>query len=181
MKERQRLRNWRWKCRKLKRHLYITYVIIVALCLALVIVLMSPPAAAQENPVPMQTKETGGPDYEMPDEAEQIETALRDQAEDLGEFTATAYCACKLCCGKTEDNPAYGITASGTTVKEGRTIAVDPDIIPLGSTVWINGVEYIAEDTGGAIKGKKVDIYFTDHQAALEYGVRTVQVEVLKP
>lgn len=80
------------------------------------------------------------------------------------------YCACEKCCGKSENDPAYQVTKSGTTVEEGRTIAVDPDIIPLGSDVVIGGHTYIAEDTGGAIKGYKVDIYVEDHQAALEAG-----------
>mgnify|MGYP005784316259 CR=1 FL=1 len=70
-------------------------------------------------------------------------------------FTCYAYCPCTYCCGKSN-----GITATGTQAKAGRTIAVDPKIIPLGSTVIINGREYIAEDTGGGIRGYKVDIFF---------------------
>ena len=70
-------------------------------------------------------------------------------------FTAYAYCPCTYCCGKSN-----GITATGTIATAGRTIAVDPKIIPLGSTVIINGREYIAEDTGGGIRGYKVDIFF---------------------
>ena len=62
----------------------------------------------------------------------------------LGTFKLTAYCACSACCGQWAD----GITATGTTARAGRTIAVDPSVIPLGSTVYINGREYIAEYTG---------------------------------
>ena len=61
----------------------------------------------------------------------------------------------------------------------GRTIAVDPNVIPLGSKVLINGNVYIAEDTGSAIKGKKIDIYFGSHSQALNYGRRTVEVYLL--
>lgn len=96
----------------------------------------------------------------------------------MGEFKLTAYCACWRCCGKAEDDPAYKVTASGTICEEGRTIAVDPDLIPLGSTVYIDGKAYVAEDTGGAIQDKHIDIYFEDHQEALEFGAKTGVVYV---
>lgn len=54
----------------------------------------------------------------------------------------------------------YGsLTSTGVTAVEGKTIAVNPTVIPYGSIVLINGNEYIAEDCGGAIKGKKIDIF----------------------
>ena len=53
-------------------------------------------------------------------------------------FTVTAYCCCEKCCGKNINHPAYGITATGTKATEGRTIAVDPNVIPLGTTVYLN-------------------------------------------
>ena len=90
---------------------------------------------------------------------------------DLGTFKTTAYCDCVECCGKSD-----GITKSGVKTQEGRTIAVDPDVIPLGSIVEIDGVEYIAEDIGGAIKGDRIDIYFDNHDKALDYGVRYCEV-----
>ena len=77
------------------------------------------------------------------------------QCQNEAIFTCYAYCPCTYCCGKSN-----GITATGTIATAGRTIAVDPKIIPLGSTVIINGREYIAEDTGGGIRGYKVDIFF---------------------
>lgn len=94
----------------------------------------------------------------------------------LGEFKLTAYCPCMKCCGKTD-----GITATGTTATEGRTIAVDPRVIPYGSTVTIyfaDGMShtYTAEDCGGAIKENRIDVFFDDHQAAREFGVQTAYV-----
>lgn len=93
----------------------------------------------------------------------------------LGRFKITAYCPCSKCCGK-----ADGITASGTKVKEGRTIAVDPKVIPLGSKVQIDGKTYVAEDVGGAIKGKSIDLYFNSHNDANIWGVKYRDVYILE-
>ena len=91
---------------------------------------------------------------------------------DMGEFRLTAYCACKKCCGSSAD----GITATGTVPVQGRTIAVDEDVIPYGSEVIINGHTYTAEDCGGSIIGKRIDIYFDSHEEALEFGVQHEKV-----
>lgn len=91
----------------------------------------------------------------------------------MGEFDITYYCPCEQCCLKTD-----GITATGTKAEEGRTIAVDPDIIPLGTEVIINGHTYTAEDIGGAIQGNRVDIFVESHQRALELGIDVAEVKV---
>lgn len=93
----------------------------------------------------------------------------------LGMFKASAYCPCEKCCGKW----ANGITATGTTAKANHTIAVDPDVIPYGTTVLINGKEYVAEDCGGGINGNEIDIYMDSHKSALKHGVKTVEVFTL--
>lgn len=103
--------------------------------------------------------------------------AVLDIGEPLGEFKLTAYCPCAKCCGKW----ANGITATGTTATEGRTIAVDPRVIPYGSTVTLYYEDgtvhtYTAEDCGGAIKGNRIDVFFDDHQAARDFGVQTAYV-----
>lgn len=69
-------------------------------------------------------------------------------------------------------------TATSTVPTPGRTIAVDPTVIPYGSEVVIYGHTYIAEDTGGAIKGNRIDILFETHQEALEFGIQYANVEV---
>ena len=96
--------------------------------------------------------------------------------EPLGEFKLTAYCPCMKCCGKTD-----GITSTGTTATEGRTIAVDPRVIPYGSSVTLYYEDgtihtYTAEDCGGAIRENRIDVFFDDHQAAREFGVQTAYV-----
>ena len=85
-------------------------------------------------------------------------------------FKVTGYCACEQCCGKTD-----GITATGTKATQGRTIAVDPSVIPYGTKIILNGNTYVAEDCGGAIKGNRIDMFFDNHQDALEWGVRYVE------
>ena len=89
----------------------------------------------------------------------------------LGMFEVTAYCPCIKCCGKTD-----GITASGTKATSGRTIAADTTIFPFGTELYINDHKYIVEDKGGAIKGKKLDIFFETHSEALQWGRRQVEV-----
>lgn len=87
---------------------------------------------------------------------------------------ATAYCACESCCGKSD-----GITASGVKARANHTIAVDRNVFPLGTHILYNGTEYVAEDTGGAIKGNRIDIYFDNHSEALNWGRRTIEIEVI--
>lgn len=90
----------------------------------------------------------------------------------LGTWTATAYCSCVEC--TTDGN---GITASGTVATEGRTIACNA--LPIGTEVLIDGHTYVVEDTGYTPYGDEwVDIYFSDHEAALEWGVRLVDVYI---
>jgi len=100
----------------------------------------------------------------------------------IGTFTATAYCPCVKCCGVwSKDHPSRGEdyvqrTASGTIPEQGRTIAADWDILSPGSQVLINGESYTVEDTGSAVKGNRIDIYFDSHEAAREWGRKEVEV-----
>lgn len=82
----------------------------------------------------------------------------------VGDFTITYYCPCVKCNGK------YTTTATGAKFQPYKTIAVDPKVIPLGSLVHIQDLTYIAEDTGGGIKGNRIDICVSTHQEALALG-----------
>ncbi|SDO48028.1 3D (Asp-Asp-Asp) domain-containing protein [Paenibacillus sp. yr247] len=87
--------------------------------------------------------------------------------------TLTAYTAGFESTGKKESHPMYGITYSGIKAKEGRTIAVDPAVIPLGSTVFIEGIGIRkAEDVGSAIRGSRIDVFMNDLNEAQEFGVK---------
>lgn len=99
---------------------------------------------------------------------------------------ATCYTASFADTGKAPGSPGFGRTATGTYARrnpEGySTVAVDPDVIPLGTKLYIPGYGYaIAEDTGGAIKGNKIDLYFdATSREYRTWGVRYVDVYVLK-
>ena len=93
-------------------------------------------------------------------------------------FTATAYCSCKECCDKDTSDTWYGITATGTRAKWG-TVAVDKEVIELGTFLVIEGFPdaiFRAEDVGGAIEGKRIDIWFPSHREALAFGVQEREV-----
>lgn len=91
----------------------------------------------------------------------------------LGKFVITAYCTCRVCCGVYSGGNR---TASGTVPTSNRTIAVDTNVIPFRTKVVINGQVYVAEDRGGAIKGKRIDMFFMTHKEALRWGRRTMTV-----
>ncbi|TCS83693.1 LysM peptidoglycan-binding domain-containing protein [Tepidibacillus fermentans] len=111
-----------------------------------------------------------------------MSSVSRSQRKILGFYTLTAYTAGPESTGKRPGDPGYGITASGARAKEGVTVAVDPRVIPIGSRIYIEGMGYrIAQDTGGAIKGNKIDVYFENVDDALEFGVkRNVRVEIFE-
>lgn len=122
----------------------------------------------------------------------------RDRAETSGDtirMRATAYDLSYESCGKLPGDPGYGITFSGNRAVPGRTIAVDPKVIPIGSRVYITFPEeysgmdgiYRAEDTGRLISGNSVDIFFGEdkngstkiNESAMKFGVRYVDVRLI--
>ena len=114
-----------------------------------------------------------------------VETAFAEVCEEvntepelisLGEFKITYYCKENyphIC-----NNGDATKTATGTTPTAGRTIAVDPSVIPYGTEVIINGHTYVAEDCGGAIKDNRIDIVVDTHAEALQCGVDHYEVFV---
>lgn len=95
----------------------------------------------------------------------------------IGQFDLSFYCPCEKCVGKKK----IVRTASGTKPKANYTIAVDTRIIPLGSILYIEGFGYfIAQDTGSAIKGNRIDIFVDSHKQALKLGRKKANVYLLK-
>lgn len=99
-------------------------------------------------------------------------TQTATSGKSIGVYKITGYCSCSKCCGK-----ATGRTASGTVATAGRTVAASA-ALPYGTKLNINGHTYTVEDRGGAIKGNKIDIYFSSHAQALAWGVKYLPVEI---
>jgi 3D (Asp-Asp-Asp) domain-containing protein len=115
--------------------------------------------AVQPNPAPTAPAETTNP-----------ETTGKEITVE-----ATAYTAeCEGC---------SGTTRTGVDLKanpDAKVIAVDPSVIPLGSKVYVEGYGYAtAEDTGGAIKGNRIDVFVPGHDTALQWGRKQVKVTII--
>jgi len=98
----------------------------------------------------------------------------------LGTFKITHYAPTVECCGK-----ADGISASGRKVVPYYSVAVDPDVIPLGTVFCLDygdGVlhEVRADDVGGAVKGNVIDLCVSDYETAVRMGVRSAQVYIMR-
>lgn len=103
-------------------------------------------------------------------------TEPTESAEEVFHMNATAYSAkCDGC---------SGITATGINLIDNpnmKVIAVDPDVIPLGTKVWVEGYgNAVAGDTGGSIKGNRIDVHVPTREDALQYGWKKVKVKILK-
>ena len=101
------------------------------------------------------------------------------------DMRATAYTASLKDTGKSPGDPGFGITRTGIRAKKG-VIAVDPKVIPLGTRVYVEVAgstpDYgfaVAADTGGAIKGSKIDLYYDDQSYVDRWGVKRVKVYIL--
>lgn len=142
------------------------------------LILSAPPAATAEERAAVTVEEAPAaydPVWDIP----ASEPAACDDVF-LGEYTLTAYCPCTRCCGKDD-----GITAAGTLAAEGRTIAVDPRVIPYGTHVLLifpDGTQhtYIAEDCGSGVTGSRVDVFFSDHETARVFGVQSAMAYLTK-
>lgn len=112
-------------------------------------------------------------------ENENIEAALLARAHVIDACTITYYCSERYAhiCGTGD-----GIAADGTPVLAWATCAVDPDVIPLGSTVLVDlgdgcGLRtLVANDVGGSVKGNHIDLCVATHEEALQLGRQTATV-----
>ena len=105
------------------------------------------------------------------------ETKTVTVGEKLGSVVTSGYCSCSICCGQW----AGGATASGAMPQAKHTLAVDAKnpIVPLGTKIVMNGVEYTVEDTGAFAKyGVDFDVYYSSHSEALAHGHKTWEAYV---
>lgn len=150
-------------------------VAITMLCIAIATVIPTGSAETVAEPISVtETETTTVTETEPITETTTVIETTTEPPMNTMTVVATAYCPCVKCCGKSD-----GITASGVKAKANRTIAVDTRIIPFGTSVIINGKEYVAEDTGGAIKDNRIDVYFDSHEDALKWGRQIIEIEVL--
>ena len=179
--------------RSQRRLMYITYLLFLLLLLAwlgsyLIMTVeaerpaMHKPEATEDGSLPGDDTPATTRCYLTEEEVEaaeneMIEAALLARSHKLEDVTITFYCcqARPHICGT-----GTGITASGRRVTPYVSCAVDPDIIPLGSTIMIeyNGemVYLRADDTGPAVKGNHIDIAVKGHQEALSLGTKTADI-----
>jgi 3D (Asp-Asp-Asp) domain-containing protein len=141
--------------------------------------------AVETNAQPVQSNPEPAPEPES--EPETAPTPASEPASTPAETTnsepagkeitveATAYTAeCEGC---------IGITKTGVDLNanpDAKVIAVDPSIIPLGSKVYVEGYGYAtAEDTGGAIKGNRIDVFVSEQNDAIQWGRKQVKVTII--
>lgn len=162
----------------------MTYAALVAaIIVEIIAILVIHANAACTAPVDPPVVETAAP-MEEPEEAENdlIEAALLARANVIEDCEVTWYT--EDTCGKTPDDPAYGITRSGLPVVDHLTCAVDPDVIPLYSDVFVEYADGTIEqlwatDTG--VKGKSLDIYTPDYDYAIQCGRQRLTVWWVAP
>lgn len=94
------------------------------------------------------------------------------------DFTATAYCGCAECNGEWSDG-THAVSATGAELTADWSIAADFAVLPPHTVVEIQGVGLrCVDDCGGAIKGNRIDVYFANHDEALDFGVQHVLLRV---
>ncbi|AIY04267.1 hypothetical protein Plano_0302 [Planococcus sp. PAMC 21323] len=130
---------------------------------------------AQKAEAPAPAKSTAPTPAPASAPAEKAPAQASTQAGKTMTVSATAYTA--YCAG------CSGTTATGIDLRANpnqKVIAVDPSVIPLGSKVWVEGYgEAIAGDTGGAIKGNKIDVFIPTQSEALQWGRKNITIKVL--
>lgn len=146
------------------------FLLLILICLVMIAVACNQPI--EEKPSVVVKHQEIGEYMVIPPVVIREEEEKTEEGEEMV-IMAFAYCPCIECCGKDD-----GITSTGTQAMPGRTIAVDPLVIPYGSRVVIDGNTYIAEDCGGAIKGNTIDVFHSTHQEALQWGVKYVNAVV---
>lgn len=183
---RLKLSRYRTKCLRMQRTISNMKVAISALCILWMITMLGTSIIYYEY---LNKKET----------ITDLEDTVISVVEDLkiaeskntfikysGKFTITSYCSCEICCGEWAtdrpmlDNRELVVTSSGSIAEQGVTVAVDPKVIPYGTKIYIEGIGVrIAQDTGKAIKGNRLDVYYDSHEEARHEGIYSRNVWII--
>ena len=148
-------------------------LLVIIICLAILVITTG---YIFIKTLPDQNEELKQENIEFRQEIKEIKKQLDCvQIKYLGQFKATFYTDDIQSCGT-----ANGITSTGTHVSD-MTVAVDPEVIPMGSFIYIEGIGFRhAEDTGGAIDGKILDVYVDSRKEALELGIKQTKVYLIE-
>ncbi|MEC0370022.1 3D domain-containing protein [Paenibacillus chibensis] len=144
----------------------------------------APTSNAVEAPVKTESSDETGSSGETGNHRTSSDNHRKSPPQEWRTFEATAYVA--LC-----DTGCSGFTFTEIDVRHTRyyhgrvVVAVDPAVIPLGTSLTIrladgSEIEAIAEDTGGAIKGRKIDVLMANEADAWDFGRQTVSVKISK-
>lgn len=129
----------------------------------------------ENNDLIQENKDLRRANEELTEENKALQETI-ESVECLGSYTITYYCnePYPHICGE-----GIGLTATGAKAVVGETIAVDPSIIPYGTEVYIEGIGWrVAQDCGGAVNGRHIDILVDTHEEALSLGSTKANVWV---
>ena len=109
----------------------------------------------------------------------EVERSVRELPEP--KWNVSAYCPCEKCCGKYSKGQHYRQTANGYKILPGDVLIAAPPEIPFGTWITVPGYGRAqVKDRGGAIKGRKLDLYFSTHKAALQWGRQYLAINIEK-
>lgn len=172
-------KGMRVNTKKFIRTWIISLVITAVISSSVTAILMKPEPADEVHEVYFFT-----PKVQLPEvyEAENQEVITEPVIQSLGEYTITAYCSCEICCGEWANNRPGGIVYGSAMIEleQGLSVAAPKDL-ELGSVIMIDGQEYVVHDRPAnwiveKYDSKIIDVYFEDHQDALEFGKQIKEI-----
>lgn len=160
----------------------ISLVIMGVLSSSVTALLMKPEAIETVEEVNHQYSYFFTPKLQEPELLAVEEVEPEPLITSLGEYTITAYCSCEICCGEWANDRPDGIVygAAMVELQPGVSVAASSDF-EFGSVILIDGQEYVVQDRPAnwivdKYEGKIIDVYFDDHQEALEFGKQLKEI-----
>lgn len=128
------------------------------------------PTKADDTNLSADTEDSNGTDSDESSSGTE-DIGNYKKGKNLGKFRLTAYCPCKIC------SEGWGRSTSlGVKARSKHTVAADKKLLKLGTWIIINDQLYRVEDTGGAVRGKVIDIFFDTHSETTKFGTKNANV-----